>query len=255
MKTADLDTTTVYRYMKSTYGSNNPVLVVEARLWTEKDTWPGFNSDRKKMRVLRRSEKGTKVGSGRRGYSADYKMTGVPVLILGASDYSFRTDADDDQRIVDSPLDLLKRAREQHKALELVDTEKDVFEGGREFRRFSVDALYADGKTRSVTVEFEVVLPQAIKQPWDDFLREEAVRLVQEADWAKQKADKRQTALKQAEEVSRRVTALTGDEGVRFDHNGERYDVRRKHDSSSTYEISYELLLKLIGMAEGSSTE
>lgn len=254
MKTAELNTTTAYMHRKGQYGSERPVLVLEARNWTEKDTWTRVDGNSKKIRVIRRSEKGVRVGSGRRGYIGDYKMTGIPVLRLGADSWNFKDGGDPDSTIIDDPAVLLQEALKLHNGLELVDTEQNVFDDGKAFRRVSVDARYADGQIRTVTVEFDLVRPQDLHQEWDAWIKAENARKLQEAQWAQEKAERHQVATRQAYDISSRVTDLMGDE-PRYDHNGERYDLRRKSGSTSTYEISHELLVKLLGMAEGSSTE
>lgn len=252
MKTADLKTDgIVYMHRKGQYAYERPVLVLEARNWTERDSYVTVDGERKKIREIHRSEKGTRVGRGQ-GY-VNYKLTGIPVLRLNVSEWDFREDADGDSRIIDSPLELLREAAELHDALALVDAETDVFSGGKSYRRVSVDARYADGQIRSVSVEFDLVRPQDLHKEWDVWVAEQAALRLQEAEWAMQRAEKQNKAVTEASEITRRVDALMGS-AERYDHNGERYDIHRKNSTGSTYEVSHELLVKLLAMAEGSST-
>lgn len=254
MKTADLSTDLAYLSHKGKHGSKRPVLVVETRLWVERDVWRMIDGKNTKVRLVRRAEAGARVGTGRSS-SYDYKLTGIPVLRLNASEYNFRDDGSPENTIVDSPKDLLAEALKLHDALDLVDTQTPVFQEGKKYRRLSVDARYADGQVRSVEVEFDLLRPQDIHQEWGAFIESERARLLQEAEWARAKAERQAKANEQAYSVSSRVTALLGESTLGYDHNAERRDLRRKSGSSSTYEVSHELLLKLLALAEGSSTE
>ncbi len=250
MKTADLNTTTVYMHRKGQYSSESPILVLENRNWTEQDTQVLVGGGKK--RVIQRAEKGARVGSSNSTWR--YKKTGIPVLKLNVGEWSFREDADDESRIIDSPDVLLQEALKIHEALSLVDTDQNVFNDGKKYRRVHVDARYADGQIQQVTVEFELVRPQDIHTEWATWMEENKAERLRQAEWNRQKAERQQTATQQAQDLTERVTVLLGDE-PRYDHNGERYDLHRKHMSGQTYEVSYELLAKLVQMAERSSTQ
>jgi hypothetical protein len=253
MKTAELSTDLAYVLRKGEHGSSFPVLVIETLLWVERDVWRMINGTNTKVRVVRRAEKGARVGRGTSTY--DYKLTGLPVLRLNANQYDFRDGANPEDQIIDSPKDLLAEALKLHEALDLVDSDTPVFQDGKKYRRVSVDARYADGQVRSVTVEFELVRPQDIRQEWGAFIDDERARILQEAEWARQRAERQASSNEQAYGISSRVTALLGEPANGYDHNAERRDIHRKLNTSSTYEVSHELLVKLLALAEGSSTQ
>lgn len=253
MKTNELTEMAVHAHRENTYSyGESAVLVLEKALWTEKDDWfpQGEGLPSRTLRVVNRAEKGVRPGRGVRGYSRMYKTTGIPVLMLkGLHTHDFLPDAHD--QVIDTPHQLLVEALKQIHPMQWVDSGNPI----PSERSAEVEVHYVSGKVKKAQVEFTVVRPQTITSKWNDRLEEMRREKLQKAEWARQKAEKKAASVAKAQEIVARVDKLVGDV-ARYDHNGERYDLHRKHSSSgvsTTYEVSQELLLKLIEMAEKGS--
>jgi hypothetical protein len=112
----------------------------------------------------------------------------------------------------------------------------------------------ADGKTVSVCVDLEFVRPQTVITEWSQHLLNKRAEELQKAENEQKRAEKRAKSDAIAQDITSRVTTLLDDaDEAPYTGTGERWDVRRTISSGTTYEVSEEILLKLLALAEKST--
>lgn len=255
MKTADLAKGQTYAVTERLSSTPSVGLVLETALWREKDewaTWDGADT-RSVARIWRKAPKGARV-EARQGWGRDYQKTGLPVLVLksvGAYDFSER--AGDDQ-IAESAQDILERARDNMNVMGLVAENHDGRRTDTIRRQITIRVQTVKGAARKVNAELELMRPQQINSLWAPYVKREAEETATKAAIARQMAEARDQSVAQGQDFVTRLTALMGDgDSVRYNASDERYDFHRKLTSgnvSSTYEVSADVIARLLNLAE-----
>jgi hypothetical protein len=254
MKTAELSANTTYALQESSYGSVYPVLVVEAKMWTEKNEWfdKAEGEGREERRILRHAQKDERPGS-RNGWRGSYRKTGIPVLKLHLSDWHF-----EEYSYVETADELLAEAAEKlvPQIMVLLDSKQHVFAqnaDGMTARktRTTVTAHLTEGGSKEIPVELELVRPQQIQSLWADHLENRRKAAVVKADMAKERADKKAASDEVARNIASRLDSLLG-ASKSYTHEGERYDAYREDSlhGGTTYRVDQDTLLKLLALAE-----
>lgn len=252
MKTSLLTANRVYAIKTDTYSQEAPVLLIESVMWKCEDTWGRWDGAERgfKARTYTRAAKGDRAGRGASTHST-FSLVGLPVL--KAAVWSGRFTSTGDEAIVTEPSAMF------HQALAKMNLQALFAEGcdGRkpEGVHFSmtVSVTLADGSTEPVTVTLEYLRPQVFQSLWIDYVEEKRKGDLARADYETKKAERQVENDKTAFEIISRTDTLLG-RPTTYKYNGERYDLHRKSTGiSTTYEVSEELLLKLLALAEKES--
>jgi hypothetical protein len=254
VKTADLTPGQTYAVTERLSSTPSVGLVLETALWREKDEWANWDGaeSRSVARIWRKAPKGARV-EGRQGWGRDYQKTGLPVLVLksvGAYDFSERAG---DNQIAETAQDILERARDNMNVMGLVAENHDGRRTDTTRRQIVIRVQTVKGTARKVTAELELMRPQQIASLWAPFVKREAEQAATKAAMAKSFAEASAQSVAQGQEFTARLSALLGDEKGPRNASDERYDFHRKWTStniSSTYEVSADVIARLLDLAE-----
>jgi hypothetical protein len=250
LKTAELAKGLVYAVKERTTDSY-PGLLLEKGLWREKDEWGNWNGAEKrfKARIVRRAPQGARA-EGYKGWGRDYEKTGLPVLLLKATEWDFSKHARDNQ-IIESPLEILERARDNMGVMALVAEDYDGRSTDTKRKSVTLQVQTVKGVAREVVIELELVRPQQVLSQWGPYVkaqtREREARQNHQAENARLKAENDADAAR----IKELADILLGQESSTY-LNGERYDLHRRsaYSISTTYEISQDSLMRLLELAE-----
>lgn len=258
MKLSELAADSIYAYRPRTSDdSAKPALVLEDKLWRSEWKWNNWDGAEKRTRqtVFSRAVKGDRAGSSS-AYHANSWTCGVPVLIVNAEE-RFWMETRGDNRLLWGPFEILARALDEMDPFKLVEEGHDgrVRDGIKARVELAVPTFSRE--TQKVVVTLELVRPQTLVRDWKDFFAAAEKRAKEDADFKKRQQAMKAHNDQMAASISARVSTLLG-EAEHYTNDGERYDVRRKPTNtgiSKTYQVSEEVLLKLLALAERSSSQ
>jgi hypothetical protein len=252
VKTADLAQDLIYAVTERLSSTPSVGLLLDTVLWRESDEWGNWDgaSARTRARIVRKAPKGARVekSSGWR----DFYRNGLPVLVLKVIAWDFSERAGDDQ-IVESPASILERARDNMNVMGLIAEDHDGRPTATTRRSITIRVQTAKGAARKVTAELELMRPQQVVSQWGPYVKEHARQAAAKAAIANSLAEASAQSVAQAQGFVERLNALLGDEKGPRQHQGERYDFHRKWTSgnvSSTYEVSADVIARLLDLAE-----
>jgi len=252
VKTADLAEGLVYAVKERT-SVIMPGLLLDKSMWHEMDKWAKWDGsqERTRNRIIRKAAPGARAAKGVTGWRDDYSNVGLPVLVLKISPGSFSESAGDEQ-IVEAPLEILERARDNMNVMALVADDHDGRLAPTKRKVVTIRVATVTGAARKVPVELELVRPQQVLSQWGPFVKELERAAVAQAELAQKRSEQEAEIREQAQDFARRVTALLGDdETVHYTADGERYDFRRAiYGPSNSYEVKPEVLARLLELAE-----
>ena len=257
MKTADLSTGQAYATTERLSATPRPGLLLDRALWQEKDEWGNWDgaSARTSARIVRKAPKDARVGTNsnwRRGFWRN----GLPVLVMQATAWDFSESARDTQ-IVESAQDLLVRAQDAMGVMDLVSEGHDGRVTATIRRKIVLRTKTVKGAARKIEFGLEFLRPQQITGGWTLHAEQDERERAAKAAIAKTLAESKARSTDQAQGFTNRLSALLGDDKPRNIQN-ERYDFHRKWTStgtSSTYEVSAEIIEQLLALAEKGMTE
>jgi hypothetical protein len=241
MKTSELTIGSVYSYKKGKYGSPDPVLVLDTKLWTTGEVW--------RAGVKRYEIDEARPGLRARDASYSANAVGIPVLKIGGGyglSYSFVSGP---QKIVESASTLLLRAAELLDPLE--DIKGDHPRDRHPVNRVSVSATQQDGEKIKVEVYLVLVAPQTIKEGWAYHLTRAIEEAERTAVYRQQEMERDSAAQAMNQDVKKRLDALLGEAPNAF-NPAVRGDIHRKRGVTGDFIVSEETFLKLLALAEGS---
>lgn len=256
MKTSELAAKGIYAYRDrpSSYHVQ-PALLVEVALWKNKDEWGNWNGSetRTSQRVTSRAPKGSRP-MHKQGYSGSWLQIGLPILVIEADYRRWEASTDDTRRIITQPYEILREAWDRMHILDLVADGHDGRATEPISRTIEVTVALGDGSATKVDVSLELVRPQNLQDSWNDFVEAMRKDAVAQVEMEMRKAERKAESDRVSADIAVRVTRLFDDgDTTLYDHNGDRYGLRRR--GGTTYEVSRETLLKLLELAEKGSTQ
>lgn len=257
MKTADLAQDLTYAVSERLSSTPSVGLLLDTVLWRESDEWGNWDgaSARTRARIVRKAPKGARVEKSSNW--RNFYRNGLPVLVLKVTAWDFSEGARDNQ-IVESPASILERARDTMDVMGLVAEDYDGRSTATTRRSITIRVQTVKGAARKVTAELELMRPQQVVSQWDPYVKREAEETATKAAIARQMAEARDQSVAQGQDFVTRLTALMGDgDSVRYNASDERYDFHRKWTSgnvSSTYEVSADVIARLLDLAEKGAT-
>lgn len=253
MKTADLAEGYTYAFVERSTSDVKAALLLDLALWWDGDQWANWDGGEKRTRarVVRKAPKGSRVARSKSW--GDYFTIGLPFLVLEVWDFSFSERAGDD-RITEDPHAILERARDAMNVMDLVAENHDGRSTERIHSSITLRVPTAKGVARKVTVSLMLARPQQISTGWTTHVETAEREAAAKAATAKRFAEAATKSRAQGQDFVSRITALMGDgDTVRYDHSDERYDFHREWTSSgmsSTYQVSAEVIARLLDLAE-----
>lgn len=248
MKSSSLTVNGIYATKKGSYASVRPALVLDKKNWVSREQWVDSptGGPRLKTRVYTPAEKGDRASAG--SYRSSTEV-GIPVLRISKDGYYWSETTDSNLRIVDQPDVILQKAR-------LAMNTDAVFSTGE--GSMSTSAAIAvrtfDGELDTVSVHLEFFRPQSFIASWADHVEEARKLSLKKVEWEMAKAERQAKSNATSQDIMSRVSKLV-DHPNNYTLSGERYDLRRKAGSTTTYEVSEEMLLKLLALAEKGSDQ
>jgi len=259
VKTADLLQDQTYAVVERFSSIPSVGLLLDKALWREKDerdTWDGTSSStRTRPRTVRKAPKGARIEKSQ-GWGLTYEKTGLPVLVLKLGAYDFSERAKSNQ-ITESAKTLLERARDTMNIMDLVAEDHDGCVTATIQRSITIRVKTVKGTALKIPAELELMQPRQLTSTWDAYterkVREDAAKVAIVQSLAEATA----RSAEQAQGFVTRLTALMGDgDNVHYNASGERYDFHRKwtsdnsSNSRSTYEVSADIIARLLDLAE-----
>lgn len=246
MKTAELAEGLIYATKERLSGTAYPALLLEKGMWREKDEWGNWDGAEKRTRarIVRRAP-GVRAESWR-GWGADYSKTGLPVLVLKLTEWDFTEGAKDNQ-VVESPLEILERAKDNMNVMGLVAENHDGRTTTTTRKSVTIRVQTVKGIARKVVVELELMRPQQIVSQWGPYAKAEAREREAREAVTEATAEHKTRVANQEQAITTRLNALLGAENVA------RHYFHREWSSdgtSTTYEVSAEIIEQLLTLAE-----
>lgn len=251
MKTAELASGLIYATKdRPSLLNAHPSLLLDTALWRTEDAWGNWDGakERSKRRIVRKAPQGARVETNT-SWGFDYRKTALPLLVLKVCAWDFSERAGDNQ-IVESPASILERARDHMNIMALVDEDHDgrVTESIR--HNISIRVETVKGVARKVEVELELMRPQQILSQWGPYAKQEAREAEAKEAAAKATAERKNQATEQSKSLSARLNTLLERDTT------QRSGFRRQWTSSgtsTTYEVSAEIIERLLDLAEKGS--
>lgn len=258
MKLAELVEGLVHAYRPRTSDSSaQAALVLEQKLWMREDKWANWDGapTRTKQTIVRRASKGDRAGRSD-NYTARSWVCGVPALIIDGSEYLW-TPARGERQLAWSPAEIFERALSQMNPFKLISEGHDGRFSDDIRPRMAMDVPTVGGDTDKVHITLELIRPQTLLKQWGPYFKGVLRDQQEKATYEVRLDQMRKANDALAADIQSRADSLVGP-AESHTSDGARIDLRRtetKTGISKSYVVSEEMLLKLLSLAERSSSQ